>query len=57
MSVSLYGMQTSDLSCALIFSFFARRENKKFITVNEWTYLNVRVFSFLAKFLQINLQK
>lgn len=61
MSITLYRMQTSDLSCTLTFSFFARRENKEFIPVNErmneWTYLNVRVFSFLANFLQFNLQK
>ena len=35
MSISLYRMQTSDLSCTLTFSFFARRENKEFIPVNE----------------------
>lgn len=61
MWISLYRMQTSDLSCTLTFSFFARRENKEFIPVNErmneWTYLNVLVFSFLANFLQFNLQK
>ena len=65
MSISLHRMQTSDLSCTLTFSFFARRENKEFIPVNErmnewmneWTYLNVLVFSFLANFLQFNLQK
>jgi len=36
MSITLYRMQTSDLSCTLMFSFFVRRENKEFIPVNEW---------------------